>query len=111
MPKHHQNFSPYQQGIVRRFFQHRDGVLRTRLAELVSEIFVADPGRKLDKLWKSAAETLAKAGCDVAEVDSICTPRDVQSLARIVSELQAVKPSASAPARGPKAAAGDDRFE
>lgn len=106
MAKHHQHLSAYQQGIVRRFYQHRDTVLRARLAELVSEIYLASGPRALDRLWASARDTLAKAGADAGEIDAVCGPRDVESLARIVTALEAPAPRAS-PAR-PPADARDD---
>jgi len=110
MAKHHQLLSSYQQGIVRRFFAHRDTTLRRQLAELVSEIYVATSEKSLEKLWKSARETMARAGADAADIESVCTGRKVEELARIVSEFE--RPSAgSAPPR-PKADpfGGDERF-
>ena len=106
MAKHHQHLSAYQQGIVRRFYQHRDTVLRARLAELVSEIYLAGSPRALDRLWKSARDTLAKAGSDEAEIEGVCGTRDVQSLARIVSALESPSPRREAPPG--RAPAGDD---
>ena len=106
MAKHHQLLSSYQQGIVSRFYQHRDSVLSQRLAELVSELYLADEGPKKDKLWKSARDTMLKAGAAGADVSGVCDGRDVAALARIVTELQSAKPAASRrPAQPPP---GDD---
>jgi hypothetical protein len=111
MPKHHQLLSPYQQGIVRRFFAHRDGVLRQRLAELVSELFLAEGDKAREKLWKSARDTMTRAGADAKDIEAVCGTRDVQALARIVTELQSA-PSGGrggdAPRRRP--AEADDDF-
>lgn len=81
-----QYLSAYQQGIVRRFYSHRDTVLSSRLAELVSELYLAE-GKAADKLWKRAEETMLKAGADAADVAKIVTPRDVAALAQVAGEL------------------------
>lgn len=107
MAKHHQLLSSYQQGIVSRFYQHRDSVLSQRLAELVSELYLADEGPKKDKLWKSARETMLKAGAAAGDVSGVCDGRDVAALARIVTELQSVKPGAARAKATPRPK-GDD---
>lgn len=101
--------TPYQQGIVKRFFAHRDSVLSTRLSEAVSELFVCESDTKREKLWKSALDTMARAGVDAADIAQLQESRDLKVLAGVVSELQS-KPKASRPA-APRRATTDDRFE
>ncbi|MCE7975505.1 MAG: hypothetical protein DYG92_14480 [Leptolyngbya sp. PLA1] len=106
MASHHQYLSPYQQGIVSRFFAHRDTALRRRLAELVSEVYVTAEPTALEKLWAKARATMLKAGCDPAHVEGVCEGRKVEALARIVSELE----RAPAAKRAGTSRAEDDRF-
>lgn len=95
-----QYLTSYQQGIVKRFYAHRDTVLANRLQEIVSELAVASPGKAADKLWQRAAETMLKAGADQADVDQITTPRNLADLARIAGELAtAPAPKRDAPAK------------
>jgi len=103
----HQYLSPYQQGIVSRFFAHRDTALRRRLAELVSEVYVTTDPAALEKLWAKARATMLKAGCDTAHVEGVCEGRKVEALARIVSELERA-PTARRGGGAPRAE--EDRF-
>lgn len=107
MASHHQYLSPYQQGIVSRFFAHRDTALRRRLAELVSEVYVTAEPAALEKLWAKARATMLKAGCDAAHVEGVCEARKVEALARIVSALER-SPAARRGAGPPPTE--DDRF-
>lgn len=101
-----QYLSSYQQGIVKRFYEHRDSVLWQRLAELVSDIYVTTSEKALAKLWKSARETLVKAGVDAAGADAIANERRVQDLAAVVGALAASPPRARK--TGPQATHDDD---
>jgi hypothetical protein len=107
-----QYLTPYQQGIVKRFFAHRDSVLVTRLSEAVSELYVCDSDKKREKLWKSALDTMTRAGVDAGDVESLAASRDLKVLAGIVTELQAM-PKLPRAAQGAKPSAGevDGRFE
>jgi hypothetical protein len=107
MARHHQHLSPYQMGIVRRFFAHRDTVLRQRLAELVTELYLSEPGKGRDRMWKSVGDTMGRAGVDPADIDAVCGGRDLEALARIVSELN--RPASRTPTNRPPA--GDDSLE
>jgi len=84
-----QYLTSYQQGIVKRFYAHRDTVLANRLQEIVSELAVAEPGKAADKLWQRAADTMLKAGADKADVEQITAPRKLAELARVAGELAA----------------------
>ncbi len=101
-----QYLSSYQQGIVKRFYEHRDGVLWQRLAELVSDIYVTSSEKALAKLWKAARETLTKAGVEAADADAIVNERRVQDLAAVVGALAASPPRARK--AGPAAVPEDD---
>jgi len=101
--------TPYQQGIVKRFFAHRDSVLATRLSEAVSELFVCESDTKREKLWKSALDTMARAGVDAADIAQLQESRDLKVLAGVVSELQS-KPKPGRPSPSARGTT-DDRFE
>jgi hypothetical protein len=106
MSKGTQYFTPYQRGIVNRFFQHRDTALLQRLAEVVSELYLAEGEKKKAKLWVSALDTLTKAGCDPKDIIELDKARDVTLLAGIVNELQS-KPAARSARPAPKPADDD----
>jgi hypothetical protein len=100
-----QYLTAYQQGIVRRFYEHRDTVLWQRLAELVSEIYLAESERAASKLWASARDTLRKVGVEAKVIDAIVTDRRIADLAGVVNALAAAPPRAGP--RPTKPAEGD----
>ncbi|HHN78564.1 MAG TPA: hypothetical protein ENK11_07820 [Phycisphaerales bacterium] len=87
-----QHLSKYQQGIVRRFYLHRGTILLNRLQELTSDLAVAE-GRRVDTLWKRAADTLRKIDAQPplpeSRINTIIENRDVAALAILVGELHA----------------------
>lgn len=102
-----QYLTSYQQSIVRRFYSHRDTVLVARLQEIVSDLAVAKPGKAAEKLWQRAADTMAKAGADQADIDQIITPRNLAELARVAGELAAAPKAPASPARRAQAQSDD----
>jgi hypothetical protein len=87
-----QYLSPYQQGIVKRFYEHRSTVLVGKLAELVSELYLAASEKDRAKLWKAARETLRKAGVPDADADPLCEQRRLEDLAGVVAAFQRPAP-------------------
>lgn len=85
-----QHFTPYQQGIVKRYYEHADSRLATSLQELLSNLAVAEPGKPADKLWKKAGELLTKAKVAPARAESIITARDLKALAELITQLTKV---------------------
>lgn len=85
-----QYLSSYQRGIVRRFYQHRDTILVTRLQEAAGEAFLAE-GKAADRAWKRIADSLAKLRTepplDPARWQAIVEQRDAAALAALVNSL------------------------
>jgi hypothetical protein len=78
--------TPYQKKIIKRFYDHADDIGYQRLAELVSEIYLAE-GKKLDNLWKQVEKALAKVKVDQAMTKHIMDKRDPKVLADAVAKL------------------------
>ncbi|MBX6313209.1 MAG: hypothetical protein IRY99_09890 [Isosphaeraceae bacterium] len=82
------DLTPYQQGIVKRYYKNFDAIKAQRLAELVTELYLAE-GKKADRLWKQAAETLRVLEFPASRIDHLLTRRDPALLAGIIQELEA----------------------
>jgi hypothetical protein len=87
-----QNLSRYQQGIVRRYYEHQDTIAVQKISELVSELFLATDEKKKDKLWASVAQHLPKLDAEDVRCERVLTKRDVQELAKLVNEAAAGRP-------------------
>lgn len=106
-----QYLSSYQKGIVNRYYANADARVVNGLQELVSEIAIAETDTARTRLWKKAAETLAKTTLDARKAAAIVEARDVKAFAEAVAALskapQAVKSDKPTSPR-PPAARQDD---
>ena len=48
------DFSPHQQRIIKRYYENRDTIELQRLAELVTDLYLAE-GKKRSAVWKRIA--------------------------------------------------------
>lgn len=80
--------SPYQQKIIKRYYENFDAIKGQRLAEIVTELYLAE-GKKRDRLWKQAGEILEAFQLAPARVTHVLSKRDPAILAEIVKEILA----------------------
>jgi hypothetical protein len=81
------DLSPYQQKIVKRYYDNYDAIQAQRLAELVTELYLAE-GKQRDRLWKRAGEALTKLGLPASRVEHLLEKRDPALLAGVFNELE-----------------------
>jgi hypothetical protein len=86
-----QHLSRYQQGIVKRYYEHQDTIALTKVAEAASELYLTTDPKKADKLWKSVETALAKLVSTNARVKKVLEARDVKGLAALVNDLSGRK--------------------
>ena len=78
------NYTPHQQQIIRNYYRNLDAIRAQRLAELVTELWLAETDRKRDRLWGRVEELLTKSDEAPAEIRYILESRDVEALAHLV---------------------------
>jgi len=78
--------TPYQKGIVRRYYEHRGDIAVQKLSEIVSTLYTETSERKIATAWKAAERHLLAAGAHREEVKGVVERRDLAALAKIVSE-------------------------
>ncbi len=81
------DFSPYQQKIIKRYYNNYDAIASQRLAEMVGELYLSE-GKKLDKLWVRVGETLTKLEFPASRIEHLLTKRDPSLLAGVMKELE-----------------------
>ena len=85
---HGRHYSNYQKGVIRRYYEHRDTLMRQKLGEIVSDLYLAaGEAKKADRLWKRALEALLKAGAHPVQARRIVEAKDLEALARLTGEL------------------------
>ncbi len=81
------DYSPYQQKIIKRYYDNFDAIQVQRLAELVTELYLAE-GKKRDRLWKQVAESLTKLKFPESRVAHLLEKREPSLLAGVLKELE-----------------------
>jgi len=80
-------YTPHQQGIIKRFYENRDTLARQRLAEIVSDLYLETAEAKIARQWAAAHKQMLAAGVHAHEAGTIVAERDLGALARLVSRL------------------------
>jgi hypothetical protein len=87
VPAKKRKTSSHQKKLIRRFYENRDAIETQRLQELVTEIYLAGPGKKAERLWARADEILERApDIEPAEARRVVSERDVEALARLAGD-------------------------
>ncbi len=79
--------TPYQKGVVRRYYDHQDDMVHQKLSEIVSDLYLCTSEKKAAALWKSAHAALLKTAAGPARVERTVAERDLKDLAALVSKL------------------------
>ena len=102
-----QHLSRHQEGIVKRYYQNHDTIQANKLSELVSELWLAEDPKVQTRLWGKAQVALMRMGVDATRVGAVVAKRDMEALAKLVSQADAGKAMGQpAPGTGPGRAPG-----
>ncbi len=80
-------YTPYQQKIIKRYYDNQDALSRQRLAELVSELYLSQ-GKKRQRAWEAAAAAMQKLGIPQARIDELVAKDNPALVAEVVKELE-----------------------
>jgi hypothetical protein len=82
------DLTPYQQKIVKRYYDNQDTLQRQRLAELVSELYLSE-GKKRQKVWESVAAAMQKLKVPQSRIDHLRKQDNPALVAEVGKELEA----------------------
>ena len=85
-----EDYTPHQQKIIKRYYSNQDAIQRQRLAELVSELYLAE-GKKRQRVWKSIATAMQKLGIAQKRIDHLIQQDKPALVAEVVKELEGKK--------------------
>ncbi len=80
-----QNYSKYQQNIIKRYYENADSIGLQRAQELVTELYLTE-GKKRQKVWDSLAKNLAKAGFTAKQIDHLREQDDPAQVAKLLTQ-------------------------
>ena len=78
--------TPYQDKIIRRYYQNQDQILLQRLGDLVTDLYLSE-GQKRTRLWKRTAEILEKLKVPSTRVQHVCQSDNPALVAEVLKEL------------------------
>ncbi|MFG0275420.1 MAG: hypothetical protein ACF8QF_10225 [Phycisphaerales bacterium] len=82
-------YSKHQKGIINRYYEHRDTIASGKLAELVSELYLATTDAQRKRLWTRVEQALRTAQAEPARMARVLESQDVQLLAALVADIDA----------------------
>ncbi len=80
------DYTPYQQNIIKRYYDNYGDIGKQRLAELATELYLAE-GKKLANAWKRAEETMRKLKVPESRIQHIMETKDPALIAKLANEL------------------------
>jgi len=84
------DYTPYQQKIIKRYYNNQEAIQRQRLAELVSELYLSE-GKKRQRVWKSISSALEKLGYSAQRIEHLMKQDNPALVAELVKELEKKK--------------------
>lgn len=86
-------YTRFQQGVIRRYYQHQDQLREQSLADLVSDLYLAGTEKKREALWARAQALLEALAVAPATVAAVVGARNVKALAELAGRLAQREPS------------------
>lgn len=85
------DYTPHQRKIIDRYYDQRDNIMLTKLADLVTELYLADTDKKRDQLWKRAATAMKNLKIPPATAAHIVEQKSPELLAQHLRDWQGGK--------------------
>lgn len=86
MAKQKKPLSPYQRGVIKRYYENRADLGHQALSELVSELYLELDQKKREKLWQRIETALRNSGAKKEEIQQIIADRNVEAVAKYATE-------------------------
>jgi len=80
-------YSRYQQGVIKRYYDNRDQIDEQHLSELVTNLYLSE-GKKRAKHWETAEQIMIRLGVPESRVEHVVASDDPAILAEVVKDVQ-----------------------
>jgi len=81
------NRTPYQEGIIRRYYQNRDDLMMQKLGDLVGDLYLSQ-GNTRARLWRRITAALRNLNVPQSRIDHLVESDNPEFLANLLQELQ-----------------------
>ena len=80
-----ENYSRYQQSVIKNFYKNRDAVSLQRAQELLTELYLAE-GKKKVKVWESLFTNLERMGVPADQIEHLRKVRNPELVAKLIEQ-------------------------
>ncbi|AMV30817.1 hypothetical protein VN12_01785 [Pirellula sp. SH-Sr6A] len=80
-----ENYTRYQQGVIKSYYQNRDNVSFQRVQELLTDLYLAE-GKKKEKVWESMFNHLEKLGVPPDQLEHLKKQRKPELIAQLIQK-------------------------
>jgi len=81
------DYTPYQRGIIKRYYEHKRDLMLQKLGELVSDLMVAETEGQRRRLWARAEKALKNLKVPSARIARILEAQDPNLLAEVIKDF------------------------
>ena len=81
-----ENYTRYQQNVIKRFYENRDNIALQHAQEQVTELYLTE-GKKREKIWESLAKNLEKLGVAPDQIASLRSNDKPEIVAKLLQEM------------------------
>jgi hypothetical protein len=85
--KEEKGYTPYQQKVIRRFYENKDLRLIQKLGELVSNLYVETSEKKRESGWKRIKEILIDLKVHLHEVEFLTKDKNLAVISKKLAEM------------------------
>ena len=79
------DYTPYQEKIIKRYYDNRGDIMQQKLAEMTTDLYLAE-GKKRANLWKRVVTALTNLGVSQKRIDHIVASDNPALLAKLLEE-------------------------
>jgi mannitol/fructose-specific phosphotransferase system IIA component (Ntr-type) len=79
--------TPYQQQIIKRYYNNRDQIMTQKLSELTTELYLAE-GKKRQQVWKRITTALSQLGVEPEKIERLVNTDNPAQLAEFLKKFE-----------------------
>ena len=79
--------TPYQENIIKRYYNNRDEIMRQKLSEMVTDLYLAE-GKKRTQLWKRISAALENLKVPNAQIEALIANDNPAQLAKFLEGIR-----------------------
>ncbi|MDR1291565.1 MAG: hypothetical protein LBK06_10225 [Planctomycetaceae bacterium] len=80
-----QDRTPYQDGIIKRYYENKDDIMSDKLALLITDLYLAE-GKKRQRIWKRIAAALSNLNVPQSQIDHLIHADNPALLAKYIQK-------------------------